>query len=564
MSALKFTTFGGMQPRKDIADLPQNYAENSVGVNYYSGDLVPYKESIYERQIPDYSRTIYPFTQEDGTYSWMVSNKRLKITKHHGTANDQRVIISNSGQPLTTDSEKFPEMEFLGVPKPAEDPIAVLGGGGTGVPQSTLYVYTFVNDYGEESEPSNASHAILKKEGQLVLVKIGQDPVINGVDIKKKRIYRSVTTDTTADYFFMAEVPAQQTSFVDTMLNESLGEVLPTTDWNAPPSDLKNIIMLSNGIYVGHTLRKIYFSPPFIPYAFPVKYFIELNTDIVSIEKTGRNSFVVGTTEKPFYIYGDAPDAMSVVEIKGNFPCLPNTMVDMGDGVMFATYQGIVFVSTASKIKIITEKSLAKEVFESQIESDTHAFQDTGQYHLVCKNGTLVLDSFKQDFISYNKEKPNCAYFNSETEELYSALNGNLVKRNSDDTLNKGFIWKTKNIRNPQYVNMSAYRVFADYKINMLSEFDVEEIDSAPIGDFVVGGLLSLTQIQTKIDKTKPYLLITFKRGKKLIFRRFISDDKMYRLPKDYKDDKISFEIQSNIRIREVHVADTPFSLKKV
>jgi len=122
MSVLKFTTFGGMQPRKDIADLPNNYAENSVGVNYYSGDLVPFKSSLPERQIPDYSKTIYPFIKENGEKTWYVSDKYLKITKHHGTADEQRIIATNQGKPLTTDIDKFPDMRYLGVPKPAETP----------------------------------------------------------------------------------------------------------------------------------------------------------------------------------------------------------------------------------------------------------------------------------------------------------------------------------------------------------------------------------------------------------------------------------------------------------
>lgn len=564
MPALKLTTFGGMQPRRDVADLPNNYAEKSVNVNYYSGDLSPYNAFELDREIPENSKTIYPFINDKGDKEWFVSPKRYKIIKHHGTAENQRVIISGEGRPLTTTFDLFPEVRFLGVPKPQETPYAILGLGGTGVALSTLYVYTYVNEFDEESQPSDASPAVLKKDGQLTVVNIGQQPFINGVVVKKKRLYRSVAIEGASSYQFLAEVPAQQTSFVDTYTNDALSEVLDTLDWQPSEEDLRNIIMMANGIYVGHTDKEIYFSEPYIAYAYPVKYSISIQHKILDIALTGDRSFIVMTDEKPYFIYGDTPDNMTIIESKAKFPGIKNTLVDMGGGAMYATYEGIVYATGTSRIQLITSKAHSKETFASIIPEETFAYRDEKRYFLITNSGTIVFDKDTPDFISNISYKPNAVHFSEDKFELFCSLNGHLVEFYKKKTRWVSQTWESKNIRTAEYVNMSAYRILADYKDDMIEEDDFVDVPTSPIGGWVNGGLLRLTQVSKVVDKTKPFIFIRFKRGDKIIHERFIQSDKIYRLPKTYKDDKVSFEIQSNIRIREFHLGTTPFSLKTV
>ena len=67
---------------------------------------------------------------------------------------------------------------------------------------------------------------------------------------------------------------ASPLEYDDTVLDDDLGEVLPTTDWTSPDASLKGIISTSNGLSFGFNNNKVYVSESFINYTFPSSYLI--------------------------------------------------------------------------------------------------------------------------------------------------------------------------------------------------------------------------------------------------------------------------------------------------
>ena len=113
---------------------------------------------------------------------------------------------------------------------------------------------TFVNDLGEESAPSLPSSTILRPDGVSVAVTTptGEPTGISGdYFITTKRIYRAATGSTGTAFRFVAEIPLSQATYTDTLTDSELGEVLPSDIWALPPSDLRGILALPNGVMVG-------------------------------------------------------------------------------------------------------------------------------------------------------------------------------------------------------------------------------------------------------------------------------------------------------------------------
>ena len=103
---------------------------------------------------------------------------------------------------------------------------------------------------------------------------------------------------------FVAEVNMSATTYEDSSDNDDLEEIIPSTYWIAPPDDdtnlypdgpMKGLTALPNGVFAGFTGKRICFSEPFLPHAWPVIYRITLEDNIVAIGAAGNGLIV--TTE---------------------------------------------------------------------------------------------------------------------------------------------------------------------------------------------------------------------------------------------------------------------------
>jgi hypothetical protein len=91
---------------------------------------------------------------------------------------------------------------------------------------ASSYVYTFVNDLGEESAPSPASATVRRPDGVTVTVTTAT-AVPSGISseygITTKRIYRSETGNTGTAFRFVAEIPLATETYDDSLKTDQLG-----------------------------------------------------------------------------------------------------------------------------------------------------------------------------------------------------------------------------------------------------------------------------------------------------------------------------------------------------
>ena len=280
--------------------------------------------------------------------------------------------MASSTQITTGGSGAFPRSSFrLGVEAPANAPSAATPTGtddGTQIKYSTAYVYTFVTAFGEEGPPSDPSNVVTKVDGQSIVVTMSSTSGSKSdTNYTHKRLYRSNTGSNTTDFQFVTEVTLATTSFTDTKNNEALGEIIPSTFWIAPPDDdstlypngqMKGLTAVGNGIFAGFSGKRLCFSEPFLPHAWPVAYRVTLEDEIVGISMAG-NVLFIGTKGTNYIASGTDPQAMAIQKLEAAEPLLyKRSLVDMGGYCMYSGPDGLIAVENG-QVTNVTEQLIS-------------------------------------------------------------------------------------------------------------------------------------------------------------------------------------------------------------
>jgi hypothetical protein len=329
--------------------------------------------------------------------------------------------------------------------------------------ETRIYVCNYVSAYGEEGPPSVVSSSVQLQQGQSCTIGLPGAPTGN-YNVTLKRIYRSSTVGSQAQFQFVADVPVAQTNFVDTVLQADLGEVMPSDTWIAPPADLKGLRMMANGAAVGFSGRTVYFSEPNLPHAWPNKYTIDY--DIVGIATYGQTVAVM-TTAFPFLIQGADPAAMTPTKLEIPQACTSKrSIIETGSGVMYAAPDG--YVSLGYNVNIITEQMFSRDQWQAFNPSSMDAYLYNNRIHLVygngSANGVLIIDPTGQGATlttcSFNTyQQFTAGYYDPTTDTLYFAQGGNIMR--FDRSSPTVATWHSKVWRLPWQQNMSVGQVRA-------------------------------------------------------------------------------------------------------
>ncbi|HKJ88874.1 MAG TPA: hypothetical protein VKA48_10240, partial [Gammaproteobacteria bacterium] len=154
----------GMRPRKDPKLLDAHQAQEATNCKLWRGTLAPWSKPANQSYDPagGNATTIYYY---QGLH-WFEWDKDVDVIRSP-IANDayRRVYWTGDGPPKKTDqavattAHPYPSTEYLlEVPKPASAPGAsVQCSADQSNLESVAYVTTYVSDYGEEGQPSDAS-----------------------------------------------------------------------------------------------------------------------------------------------------------------------------------------------------------------------------------------------------------------------------------------------------------------------------------------------------------------------------------------------------------------------
>lgn len=355
----------------------------------------------------------------------------------------------------------------LGIPAPTVTP--TISGSTPTVASNTesrTVVITYVSAYGEEGPPSPASTvSSLDPSQPATYGNLGTAPS-GSYNITNKRIYRSSTVGSAAQFQFVAEIPVAQTSYTDSLSQAELGEILPSENWTAPPDALKGLRMLATGAAIGFVGNTVHLSEPNLPHAWPHKY--PLDFQIVGVAALDQGAVVV-TNAFPFVLDGADPAAMSPRRLnERQAGASKASIVEMDGSVLYASPDGLVAV-TAAQAQIVSNKHFSRKQWQELNPSSFKAFTHDGRYIALYtktdgSRGILIFDpSGQSPFLTTSSLNATtaitAAYSDARTDTLYLAQGGNIVRYNAGSPLT--YTWRSKIFRLAAPNNMSVAAVEA-------------------------------------------------------------------------------------------------------
>ena len=342
----------------------------------------------------------------------------------------------------------------------------------------TSYVYTFVSAYGEEGPPSPASTIITTDDNMTVAISgLETSTTITNTNLAKKRIYRSNTGSQDTDFQFVGEVVMATATFTDSTKNSELAEVIPSSTWIAPPDDnatlypdgpLKGLISMPGGILAGFTGKRVCFSEPYQPHAWPADYRIGIDEEIISIAATA-NGVIVGTKGVPYLITGSDPSAMVAIKIESGEACLSKrSMVDMGELILYAGPNGLTAVEGATAAVLsqitLTPAQWQADYYPSTITGFKWQGRYVGFYSTGSGFGGFIFDPRSPDVGIVNLDASALirgGFTDPDDNELYLII-GNKIKKFQGSNTNLTFNWKSKEYAAPRPASFGFAKVDAE------------------------------------------------------------------------------------------------------
>ena len=435
---------------------------------------------------------------------------------------------------------------------------------------STSYIYTFVSAYGEEGPPSLASVVFDKVDGQTVTVSGLEESAGSGAgrsntNITHRRIYRSNTGSNTTAFQFVKEINMSGTSATDSKDNSQLAEVIPSTYWIGPPNEvsadypdgpMKGLTAMPNGIFAGFTGKRVCFSDPYLPHAWPVAYRITLEEEIVGIKMAGQG-LIIGTKGTPYLIAGTDPQSMSVVRIEAAQACLSKTsMVDMGPYVIYAGADGLV-AAAGSDVNVITEGLISPEQWRADYyPSSLRGFLWEGRYVGLYTSGSnyggFIFDprGEQQNTLTTLTQTASTdvtgGFTNPDDNELYFIVEtgaGPRIEKFQGATSNKTLTWKSREFVPPKPTSMGFAKVVAEaYPATLKIYGD---------GSLIYHATLAASGSSYTVTGTSPS------------FSSTTISEPVVRLPASLNS-SYSIEVESNKVVNEVCIAESIDELKGV
>lgn len=576
MPAIKLVAFLGELPKVIPRLLPDGAAQSAVNCRLEDGSLSPIRAPLRITTTGSAdTRTIYKHQGD-----WLAWDTVVHAAP--GPVADERLYYTGDGVPkVKLAGDIYP----LALAAPATALTATLGGTGSGDVVTRVYVYTWVTALGEESEPCAASTPLDWQPGNTVTLS-GFAATPAGRNITKQRIYRSQTGQTGTYLYLIAERAADTANYVDTIAVDAFQEPLRTADWNPPPDTLEGLTAMPNGMMAAFDGRKLYFCEPFHPHAWPEKYVLTTDSDIVGLGSID-NAVIIMTKAQPFYAVGSMPENMVMQKIESNWPCINGRgIVDLGFAICYPTYEGMVMVQAGGASSLITASLLDRDDWLGLSPSTMVCAQRSGRYEAFFNatiEGTMVTGSISIEpgslpFLSRTDTVATAAYFDVSESALYIVLSGtqDIMRIDAPGAASEQFYWRSKEFILPYDENFGAIQidtegdltqaevdaaiarraaVVADNAVLIAAGSIMGEINACPINGQAINGdiLAPLPPIGSQLA------VGVIADGVRVA--TVLATNKPARLPGGFKARKWEIDVAGNIAVTNIVLGRTMFDI---
>ncbi len=465
---------GGIAPKITPELLPLNMAQSASNAILHKGGVAPLKSglAIATPTKSGAKKTIYRFgkDQPESQY-WFTWTNDVHVCRGPVIETTERTYFTGDGAPKKTDMSlalsggtSYPLNAYnLGVPAPATAPVVMMYGAvGPSVPEQRAYVYTNVTAWGEESAPSPAGIGTADATHLLTLSSFATIPTGN-YNITQRYIYRTVTSSSGTNYYWIGSIPITGTTFNDNVDITAIGEPLATLDWDTPPDDMHGMIALPSGGLCAISGKQVCFSVIGAPYAWPQKWRLTCDYEPVAVAAVGQGIFVL-TTGTPYFINSGDPETAQMIRIDEEQPCIAaRSVVAFQGSVIYAAPDGLVSLSQSGS-KVITEKIFDRDAWQAMSPTAMFAAKHDNRYYGFWATGggfTMDLDG---NFVPHDIQA-TAAYTDPVQDMLYIAV-GTTIQRWNAGTV-KTASWKSKRFNLPRPTVFSCYQVKANSYANL-------------------------------------------------------------------------------------------------
>jgi hypothetical protein len=483
MVAIVLQDFKGEQPRIPPRYLAPSAGQSSINTRLDNGALSPLRKSTRISTVAaDVRKGWQTLVRHDG--DWLGWDNVVHAVPGP-VAQDRLYYTGDNAPKMRYDGTVYD----LKMPRPSSALTPALGGSGSGDVITRLYTYTWVSDFGEESEPALASAGLDWQPGNTVTLS-GFDAVPTGRNITKQRIYRSQTGQLGTFFYLIDERAATNANYVDTVAVDAFQEVLPSTDYNQPPDTMEGLIALPNGMMAAFNGRDILFCEPYQPHAWPEKYRLRADYEIMGLVSLA-DAVIVVTRGQPYLVRGSTPESMQMIEIEQDLPCInKRSIVDLGYSAAYASHEGLVIVDASGAFRLATAELYSRQDWNAlnpalmvgvQWAGRYVAFYDRLTQQGIIERGGLLIQPGGQSFLDRTADFASAAWYDLTQSALYyvDASTGYIMRFDAGDR--DMAYWKSKVFVFPHPVNFAAAMVESEMTLTDAEKQAIADARAAAI-----------------------------------------------------------------------------------
>lgn len=599
MPSIIIQPFTGLLPKISALLLPATGAQIANNVKMMSGEIRAWK-----KPMPVADKVVANATSIHRLYGVGGGSKFLSwaadvnvVGSPMSDASDYRAYYAGDTTPRKANwalaiqgAGPYPyDYLEMGVPAPSAAPTLTVVNG-TGTAEDRVYLQTFVSTFGslkEESAPCAPVTCTIQPTGGSVTINAFAAPPAGKYNITHRRIYRSLAG--TSDYGFVAEIPVATTSYSDAAATGSATSLLQSLYWTPPPSGLKGIVSMPNGMVAGFNGNEVWFCEPYYPHAWPSSYMLTVDYPIVGLGVYG-SVLVVLTERIPYLISGSHPSAMSQEALQMPEPCIAKRSIAHNEfGVLYVSPNGIVGIGQGTR-GLVTEDAYTRD--DWQATSPTGLFGALfGRNYMLFNSNQVASERTALVFpiggsgqgVSFMNSPSRAFHIDRKTGELFSVseIDGLLYQLDCDPVNLSTFTWKSKKFDVPQPVNFTCFQVDADYSylndsssaaaVAQVIAFNQAIWAGSSVNAGAVNGIQmngyslngsAMKNVPTAAD-LRSITASIFAEGS-LVTSMTVSDHDPIRLPDGFKAYEWEIELSGNAPIHSVGMATSIAELKSI
>ena len=303
-------------------------------------------------------------------------------------------------------------------------------------PIESHFCQTFINDFGDEGPRSEFSEKISHYEGCSINISNLKVPSSFSSIIKKRRIYRSDSDCENENMKLIAEIDANNSTFIDP--NYEIDEKIVDTlkDFKNPPEGMQGLIAASQGTFAGFIGNKVYITNAFETLTWSEANTKSLGYNIIGMHALGNLLIVV--TEGTIYSidYSDSENII-VNDLQCHERCISAQSIALVSEKLFYVAKNGLIAVTTSGYENISKNILSREEWQTLILNNDGLAHDVHCYSydeklFIARRGAdfcKIYDVKNSYFVDY-EYGIEAFYYDSFKNELFFA------------TSNKVYIWQ--------------------------------------------------------------------------------------------------------------------------